>query len=161
MPRRYWLLLVFALAAGSAWAETLTGKVTSVADGDTLTLTVNAGQRFTIRLAGIDAPEKAQPFGTAAAKHLSARVLNRIADVEFHKQDRYGRLVGKVVVDGVDVNLEQVRAGLAWHYKDYQSEQTVADRRLYAAEEQTAKAAGRGLWGEPEPIPPWKWRKAR
>jgi endonuclease YncB( thermonuclease family) len=153
------LLLACGGGSGGDGGMALAGRVSAVTDGDTLTLLATDASRQTIRLAGIDAPEKDQPFGTEARANLVKLALDREAIVEFHKRDVYGRLVGKVWVDGVDINLEQVRAGLAWHYKEYQSEQSPADRVLYAAEEVRARAAARGLWSAPAPVPPWDWRK--
>ncbi len=77
------------------------------------------------------------------------------------KNDRYGRLVGKVLVNGRDANLAQIQAGMAWHYKEYQREQTVTDRQLYAEAESHAAMTKQGLWADPNPVPPWDWRKAR
>lgn len=71
----------------------------------------------------------------------------------------YGRTVGKIIVDGIDANLEQVKDGMAWHYKQYQSEQSVEDRSLYAEAEDQARAETRGLWFDVDPTPPWDWRK--
>jgi endonuclease YncB( thermonuclease family) len=84
-----------------------------------------------------------------------------MVDVETHKQDRYGRSVGKVIHQGRDVNLEQVRRGIAWHYKAYEREQASEDRASYARVEVEARDAHLGLWSHPIPIPPWDWRKQR
>ena len=153
------LLVACGGGSGGDGSMALAGRVSAVTDGDTLTLLATDASRQTIRLMGIDAPEKDQPFGTESRANLVSIALNREALVEFHKRDVYGRLVGKVWIDGVDINLEQVRAGLAWHYKEYQSEQSPADRVLYAVEEVRARAAALGLWSAPAPIPPWDWRK--
>ena len=88
----------------------LVGRVIGVADGDTITVLGSNRVQHRIRLAGIDAPEKSQAYG-------------QVSKLEYHKTDRYGRTVGTVLVNGRDVNLEQIRAGLAWHYKQYQGEQ--------------------------------------
>lgn len=156
-------LLVLALAllgwgAGVVAGE-LQGRVVDVHDGDTLTLLDNDRQQHKIRLAGIDAPELGQAFGRAAREHLAQRVAGVAVRVSTTKTDRYGRIVGKVVVDDIDANLDQVRAGFAWHYKQYAREQTVADRSLYAAAENSARAARRGLWQEKGAVPPWEWRR--
>jgi endonuclease YncB( thermonuclease family) len=79
--------------------------------------------------------------------------------VETSKTDRYGRQVGKVLESGQDVNLEQVRRGMAWHYKAYEREQTPGDRRAYSAAEDAARAAKNGLWSLRDPIPPWEFRQ--
>ena len=130
-----------------------------VADGDTITVLDADKVQHKIRLTGIDAPEKKQAFGTCSKQSLSDMVYNKTVTVETVKRDRYGRELGKVLADGKDVNLEQIRAGMAWHYKAYQRDQSAADRQAYAEAENEAKAARRGLWDDPEPVPPWEWRQ--
>ena len=102
------------------FAATIEGRVVGVADGDTITVLDTGKVQHKIRLAGIDAPEKAQPYGQTSKRSLSDLVYGKTVTVDTDKTDRYGREVGKVLVDGVDTNLEQVRRGLAWHYKAYQ-----------------------------------------
>jgi endonuclease YncB( thermonuclease family) len=111
-----------------------------------------------IRLAGIDAPEKAQPFGTRAKQKLSDLVGGQVVQVEWDKIDKYGRTVGKIIANGQDVNLAMISAGRAWWYRKYASEQTPADHVIYEAAERQAKAEHRGLWVDPAPTPPWEWR---
>ena len=106
----------------SASAEELAGKVVRVADGDTITVLGPGNKQHKIRLMGIDAPEKAQPFGSKSRDSLASMVAGRNVIVEWHKRDRYGRLVGQVFADSRDVGLVQVERGMAWHYKDYQRE---------------------------------------
>lgn len=108
------LLLSLALLAPLAYAETLTGRVVGIADGDTITVLDTSNQQNRIWLNGIDAPEKKQPFGSRAKQNLSSRAFGKDAQVEWSKLDRYGRIVGKVIVDGQDVGLQQLQAGLAW-----------------------------------------------
>ncbi len=81
--------------------------------------------------------------------------------IEYQKRDRYGRIVGKVLLDGIDVSLEQVKAGFAWHYKKYQHEQSLEDRQLYADAEIRAREGRLGLWRENNPNPPWEFRRLR
>lgn len=155
-------LFPFVLAASltlspHAWAD-FTGDVVGVADGDTITVMDADKVPHKIRLTGIDAPEKKQPFGNRSKQSLSDMVFNKTVTVETDKHDRYGRELGKVLADGKDVNLEQARAGLAWHYKAYERTQSATDRQAYAAAEGEAKAAKRGLWADAEPVPPWGWR---
>jgi endonuclease YncB( thermonuclease family) len=139
----------------------LEGKVVGVADGDTITI-LGAGNRQTrVRLQGIDAPESRQAFGQASKRNLSDLIFDRQVTVEYEKTDRYGRTLGKVLAGGRDVNLEQIKAGLAWHYKYYQDEQSPEDRRLYADAEAEARAASRGLWADRNPIPPWDFRRGK
>lgn len=148
---------IFCLA-GFAHSETITGKVVGVSDGDTITVLDASKTQHKIRLEGIDAPEKAQPFGQRSKEHLSDQVFGKQVEVVTNKTDKYGRNVGKVLVDGKDANLEQVRSGLAWHYKQYQSEQSAGDRVAYANAETAAKAQKSGLWVDAKPVAPWDWR---
>lgn len=150
------LLIIFPSTAG-----TLQGRVVAISDGDTVTVLDGSNTQIKIRLMGIDAPEKKQAFGQKAKENLSTLIFNKQVTVEYSKRDRYGRTVGQILVNGIDANLEQVKAGLAWHYKKYQKEQTAADRDIYAQAEELAKAEKRGLWVEANPMPPWEWRKMR
>jgi endonuclease YncB( thermonuclease family) len=140
-------------------AQTLTGRVVRIADGDTVTVLDSSNTQHHIRLEGIDAPESHQAFGSQSKKSLSAMVLGKDVTVVYQKTDQYGRLVGKITVDGKDVNLEQVKAGMAWHYKEYEREQAASDRELYARAEDEARAARRGLWQDTDPIEPSAFRK--
>ena len=142
------------LLACSVQAETLTGRVVGIADGDTITVLDANRQQHKIRLAGIDAPEKAQPFGDRSKQSLSELVFDKQVVVESNKQDRYGRSVGKVLVNGIDSNLAQVNRGMIWWYRDYAKEQSAADRRLYEQAEQQAQAQRLGLWADKNPAPP-------
>jgi endonuclease YncB( thermonuclease family) len=134
-------------------AATLTGRVVGVHDGDTIKVLDANRQQHKIRLAGIDAPESRQAFGTRSRQNLSSLVFGKNVAVEWKKRERYKRIVGKVLVDGHDMNLEQVRAGMAWWYRQYAKEQTLADRQLYELAENDARAARRGLWADPQPVP--------
>ena len=146
------------LLAGMACAETITGKVVGVMDGDTIEVLDATNTPRRIRLEGIDAPEKAQPFGARSKQHLSDQVFGKQVELQSNKTDKYGRTVGKVMVGGKDVNLEQVRSGFAWHYKEYQKEQSASDRVAYANAETSARDMKSGLWNDPKPMPPWEWR---
>ncbi len=114
----------FVFLSLTAFADTLTGKVAKITDGDTLYVLDANYKEHKIRLAGIDAPERKQAYGLASRKHLASIVAGKQVTVEYQKRDRYGRIVGNVLLDGIDVCLEQVKAGFAWHYKKYQHEQT-------------------------------------
>lgn len=154
------LLLVASLFfINISTADTLLGSIVGVADGDTVIVLDDTNTQWKIRLMGIDAPEKKQPFGSKSKESLSALLFNKQVEVEFNKRDKYGRTVGRIIVDGADANLEQVKAGMAWHYKAYEREQSEADRTTYAHAEEQARAAKRGLWVDPDPTPPWDWRK--
>ena len=152
-------VLTATLALAPLARADITGHVVGVADGDTITVLDADKVQHKIRLTGIDAPEKKQPFGNRSKQSMSDMVFNKNVTVETGKRDRYGRELGKVLAGGKDVNLEQVRAGLAWHYKAYERTQPVTDRQAYADAENEAKDAKRGLWADSEPIPPWEWRK--
>lgn len=153
------LFLLLALSAPAVWAEVLVGRVIAVADGDTVTVLDASRQQHRIRLVGIDAPERGQAFGNRARQHLADRVFQREVQVEYDKRDRYGRILGKIVLDGEDINLMMVRDGMAWHYRQFQRDQRPADRTLYADAEREARAAGRGLWANAHPQPPWEFRR--
>lgn len=149
------LALLFAFAVN---AETITGQVVGVADGDTITVLDADKVQHKIRLAGIDAPEKKQAFGNRSKESLSDLVFDKTVNVETDKRDRYRREIGKVLVNGRDVNLVQVERGMAWFYRQYQREQSPNDRKLYEAAEDAAKAGRRGLWRDTDPVPPWEFR---
>ncbi len=146
------------LLANMSFAATISGRVVSVADGDTVTVLDTSNTQFKIRLMGIDAPEKKMAFGQKSKVHLSDLVFNKQVTVEYNKKDKYGRTVGKILVEGVDANLEQVKDGLAWHYKQYQREQSAEDRAAYVLAEELARNESRGLWVDANPTPPWEWR---
>lgn len=145
-------------ATGAADLQTLSGQVVRIVDGDTVVLDVQ-GTRHRVRLAGIDAPERNQPWGDAATRELRRQVAGQEVIVEWSKRDRWKRLIGVIRLDGEDVNLHLVDRGLAWHYKRYADEQDPGARSAYAAAQEAAERARRGLWSDPEPVPPWDWRK--
>ncbi|HPF57256.1 MAG TPA: thermonuclease family protein [Candidatus Competibacteraceae bacterium] len=143
------------LLAASAYAESLTGRVITVNDGDTLILRIADRQPVKVRLAGIDAPEYNQPYGKAARRALSAWVSGRTVQVTVYSRDDYGRVVGTLDVSSQNVEAALVKQGAAWVYRRY-------NRNPHLLElEAQAKAAHRGLWALPEDqrIPPWVWRR--
>jgi endonuclease YncB( thermonuclease family) len=166
MARVWFRPLLVALALAGGWSrcagDTLRGHVVRIVDGDTISLLValpDGGKaEEKIRLAGIDCPEKGQPWGTRAKQQLSDHIYDRDVTIEANKADRYHRIVGKVLDGERDVNLAMVADGLCWWYRKYASEQTQVDQGLYQAAESAAKIARQGLWGDPEPVPPWEWR---
>lgn len=121
-------------------AATITGRVVGVADGDTVTVLDTSNTQHKIRLSGIDAPEKKQAFGMRSKQSLSDLVFDKQVAVETDKKDRYGREVGKILLTGQDVNLEQITRGFSWHYKAYAREQSANDRKLYDFSEHGARA---------------------
>ncbi len=149
------LFLILLVVPLSVLSETVhEGKVIKIADGDTLTI-LAANQQLKIRLSDIDTPERKQPFGTRAKQALSELAFGKQARVVEVTVDRYGRIVGRVYVDGRDVNRELVAGGFAWVYRKYSKD---ADLLRLEAE---AKQNGLGLWADPNPIPPWEWRRGR
>ena len=128
--------------------------VTGVADGDTLYADIE-GHSIRIRLAQIDAPEKAQAFGRRSEQSLRELVGKRQVLLSWKSLDRYGRPIAQVSIDGMDVNAEQVKRGFAWVFRRYSN-----DPALLELEAQ-AKSAGLGLWADPHPIAPWDWRASR
>jgi endonuclease YncB( thermonuclease family) len=155
-------LFAFATAVNAQPVlEQFTGKVVGVSDGDTLTVLVQRDQsleQIKVRVSGIDAPEKAQPFGDRSKQGLSDCAFAKQVQVEVIKLDRYGRSVAKVISQGTDCGLRQIELGLAWHYKTYAREQSPADRQTYATSEDLAHEHKLGLWADPAAIPPWKFR---
>lgn len=133
----------------------ISGKVVSITDGDTLIVRESPTKSVTVRLIHIDAPERGQAFGTRARQTLSEMAYGKEAEVAGISKDRYGRTLGELFVDGKSINLELVRQGMAWAYVDYSPPEE------YAKAEAAAKQAGRGLWADREPVPPWVYRKGR
>lgn len=163
LGKRLCFLFFFAqvlLSSQSAMAD-VSGRVVAVTDGDTIKVLDASRVEHKIRLTGVDAPERGQPYRNASRKHLADLVAGKQVTVESNKNDRYGRVLGKVIVDGTDANLEQVKAGYAWWYRYYAKEQPRADRKAYEQAEVTAKAEGRGLWADSNPINPYEWRKGK
>jgi len=154
--------VVLGLATTDAvLALTFDAEVVKVIDGDTLAVADATGKRHTVRLAGIDAPEKRQPFWLASRKHLRDLADGRAVTVEYEKLDRYGRMLAKVRVGEADINLAQVKVGLAWHYTAYALDQRPPDRTLYQTAQHEARNARMGLWSDPEPRSPWDFRKGQ
>jgi endonuclease YncB( thermonuclease family) len=135
------------------------GRVVRIADGDTITLLDSINVQHRIRLQGIDAPESHQAFGERSKSNLSAMIFDMQVTAVCDKTDQYQRQVCKIVFDDKDINLEQVKAGMAWHYKDYEREQSPADREIYAHAEDEARQAHRGLWIDANPVEPSEFRR--
>ncbi|MDG2046344.1 MAG: thermonuclease family protein [Halioglobus sp.] len=157
------LLVVPIIAFGD-----ITGKVVSVTDGDTIKVLDSSNTQYKVRLTGIDAPERDQPYGNSSREHLASMLAGRQVFVVSDTIDRYGRLLGKVWVQPsdcvscgktLDVNHAQLLAGMAWWYRYYASEQSPQDRDQYESGEDEAKKRKRGLWMAPNPINPYNWRK--
>lgn len=146
------ILVSLLLAGGAAQGAEFVAKVIAVLDGDTVLIKGAKGLKK-IRMAGIDAPEKAQTFGETSRRSLAEMVLGKQVMVASEAVDQYGRMVAHLSVDGLDVNAEQIRRGMAWEYSRFHN-----DRVLLALQEE-ARRAPRGLWALNDPMPPWEWRK--
>lgn len=147
-------LTLLAAANGALAASSFTGEVVRVLDGDTIEVLVNR-KPTRVRLANIDAPEKAQAFGERSRQALAAQVFRKQVQIIDQGGDRYGRRIGVVMVEGRNANTDQVRTGMAWVYQRYNS-----DRALPGVEQQ-ARSARVGLWIDASPVPPWEFRRAR
>jgi endonuclease YncB( thermonuclease family) len=156
-PHKSLLGLILALCLGAvAQAGEYAARCVGVADGDTLTVLRDGNVQERIRLEGIDAPEKSQDYGQRSKAFTSAMTFGKVVTVQAKERDRYGRTVGTVIApDGRSVNLELVKAGLAWHYREYSKDPTLAEA------ERSAREVKQGLWSQPNPTPPWEYRKAQ
>jgi len=160
------LLLIFS---GAVSAD-ISGKVVAVTDGDTIKVLDSNHVQHKVRLSGIDAPEKGQPFGNASRQNLASLVAGKDVRIETSKKDRYGRVLGKVWVQPqdcpgcgktLDANHAQILSGMAWRYLDYVKDLPPEDRGRYESAETEARKRRRGLWSEANAIPPWAWRKGQ
>jgi len=162
MPWRVSLLLLVAftgllilLLCPTAFTQDadFTSKVVRVIDGDTIEV-LHTGVPVRILLRGIDCPEKGQPYGDTAKHFTSEKTLGKLVTVKVKEIDKYGRRFADVILpDGSVLNRELLKAGLAWWYRKYSK-----DKNLEVLEKE-ARAAKRGLWADPNPVPPWCWRK--
>ena len=149
-------LLSLLLLSISTFSAEIIGKVVGVSDGDTITVLDNLDKgKFRIRLDKIDAPEKKQAFGNKAKQFLSALIFGKQVTVRYKAVDRYGRIVGVVYCDGVEINLVMVQNGYAWHYCHYDKTPE------YIQAEKQARADKKGLWVSPVPVNPYEFRKQK
>ncbi|EAU00311.1 thermonuclease family protein [Campylobacter curvus] len=130
----------------------LSGKVVSIHDGDTITILTQEKQQVKVRLYGIDAPEKKQPYGQKSKQFLSNLIAGRSVEIQEKGKDRYKRVLGIVYLDEQDINERMVLNGYAWAYVKYS--------KIYAGQELKARNQNLGLWRD-KSIPPWEWRKRR
>lgn len=160
--RSTFFVFLFALlgpALRVAAADVSPAKIIAVSDGDTVTAILGNGQQREIRLEGIDAPEHGQAFASESAVHLSALVSGKAVNLDCNGEESYNRLVCKLLLpNGEDVDLDQIKAGMAWHYKQYQGLQTASDRNAYGVAEDQARRARIGLWIDAHPVQPQDFR---
>lgn len=151
------------------FSSSISGSVVGVTDGDTIKVLDADRVMHKVRLTGIDAPEKGQPFGKASTKHLASMLAGKDVFVESSKMDLYGRVLGKVWVQPSDclrcgktlnANHAQLLAGMAWWYRFHAKDQPPEDRGRYESAENEAKARKWGLWADPNPINPYDWRQS-
>jgi len=148
------LLTLAAVDVRSQVQSAFSGTVVAVLDGDSL-MVLDGRRQVEVRLHGVDAPEGGQAFGNVCKRTLSNLVFGKTAAVQVVDIDRYKRSVSRLTVDGRDVGLEMVRAGCAWHYRQYSNDAS------YAAAEEEARRARRGLWQDAKPVAPWTYRRLR
>ena len=156
------LLLTSLLLSNTANSDYLNCpcKVVKVVDGDTVYALDQGRERHKIRLGGIDAPEHNQAFGNKSTDNLARLIAGKNILVEYVKRDKYGRIIGKLLKGNLDINLQQVKDGFAWHYKHFKRDQSVNDRVLYSSAEIEAKNKRIGLWSSPA-TPPWEFGRKR
>ena len=133
--------------------QSFTARVVEVTDGDTYDVRRSAGGEVTIRLHGVDAPESAQPFGREATRVARQYVGGKNVRVSVEDIGAYGRAVASIEVQGGDLGAMLIRDGLAWWYERYAPGATEYQRL-----QRQARSAGRGLWSQARPVPPWEWR---
>ncbi|MCO5107204.1 MAG: thermonuclease family protein [Burkholderiaceae bacterium] len=144
--------------AGAPAVVALEGHVVRVLDGDSLLVRIDGRGVRGVRIAGIDAPEKGQPWADVSRRALLEQLDDRDVRIDVIKTDRFDRLVGRVFVARHDAGLAQLRAGLAWHFARYDADLRPAVRRRYAQAERQARLRALGLWRDADPLPPWEHR---
>jgi micrococcal nuclease len=147
-----YLFLFFTISASWTFAETFSGRCVGIGDGDTMFVMKN-GKAVKVRLEGIDCPELGQDFGTRAKQFTSSMVFRKTIVVKECSKDIYGREIVRIYVEGLDLSLELVKAGLAWYFNAFTSDPALA------AAEKAARKQKIGLWSMPNPIPPWVYRR--
>lgn len=157
MKARIIAVLLILITAAQVCAEPWQGVVVAATDGDTIKVLTDAKTEVKVRLYGVDAPEKRQPFGLAAKQFTIDWAVGRRVKVEERGRDLYGRVIGLVFLpDGKTLNRELLKAGLAWWYRDYAKKE-----EAYRELEAEAREAKRGLWADPAPVAPWDYRKRK
>lgn len=147
------LFMSLSLTSVGSFADTrFQGKAVRVLDGDTIEVLADGNRNVRVRLANIDAPEKTQPFGQKSKEHLIDLVAGKNVEVVDLGGDQYGRRIGRILVDGQEANVEQVRSGLAWVYSRYNHDGQLPNL------ESTARSQRIGLWVDPNPQAPWEFR---
>lgn len=152
-PQSAFTLIFVFFMYGSGYGQKYEGTIIRVIDGDTFVFLTATGS-FTVRMLGIDAPERDQPFSRESSEFLS-KYLNKDAVTKVNGTDKDDRSVGTLYINGRDINLLMIRNGFAWHYKRYSSDKDYAEAEEYAQKNKLH------IWSLPNPIPPWTWRQRR
>ena len=162
--KRIVIVMLFLLSTYS-FAD-FNAQVVYIIDGDTVDVLDSNNQKFRIRLLGIEAPEKKQSFGYESTLYLKKRIsgefvtiISRPNNNKPYTLDFYKRILGKINLNGIDINLEMVKKGMAWHYKKYKKNQPIDERQSYNKAESNAREKNIGLWVGDRILPPWKWRQ--
>ena len=135
-------------------------EVVGVNDGDTVTVFfADEKRQQKIRLATIDAPEYAQPYGKKSRQYLSDLVFKKKIRLRELGRDKYGRIIGEIFIDEKNINVEQIKSGFAWHYKHHERQQSYKERVIYSEAEKYAREQRLGVWQDDNPIPPWEYRR--
>jgi len=159
------IIIILFLLSTYTYAD-FNAEVLRIIDGDTVVVVDSDGQKLRIRLLGIDTPEKNQRFGYESSAYLK-KILNKQSVTIISSPDKnkpytlgyYKRIIGKIFLNGRDINLEMIQKGMAWHFKKYKKSQPMNDRYSYNKAEVNARKKNIGLWKNENPLPPWKWRK--
>ena len=160
------LLIIILFSISTYTYGDFNAQVVRIVDGDTIQVIDSNGIKFKIRLLGIDTPEPKQRFGYESSLFLkkiidgkSVIIISKTEKNKPYTLGRYKRIIGKIILNGKDINLEMVQKGMAWHYKKYIKSQNVEDRQSYNNAEQDARLNKIGLWSDVNPVAPWEWRK--
>lgn len=154
--RKLLILIMTLFIVTLSFATTIKGKVIKVADGDTITILEENGDKTRVRFYGIDAPEKKQNYGIKSLDVLKNLIDKKEVEIEVKDKDQYGRVVGIVYYDKKNINLYMLETGNAWWYKQY-SKHNIE----FKTAEEKAKLEKLGLWKEKNPTPPWIYRKEK
>ena len=160
------LLIIILFSISTYTYGDFNAQVVRIVDGDTIQVIDSNGIKFKIRLLGVDTPELKQRFGYESSLSLkkiidgkSVIIISKPEKNKPYTLGRYKRIIGKIILNGKDINLEMVQKGMAWHYKKYIKSQNVEDRQSYNNAEQDARLNKIGLWSDVNPVAPWEWRK--
>ena len=152
------LAFILARLCRPRFPKHLRGRIVHVYDGDTVCLST-LFRKHKLRLAGMDAPESAQPYGEESRRKLEELVLNRTVNVLVLDIDIYGRYVSQIHCSGTDISLEMIRSGMAWPYSRFFNRLNAETRRFYESAAYEARQRRKGLWADKRAVAPWIWRR--